>query len=77
MTDTGWRPQGSVDSVNIGNLINFLDDGPSVSSNDDVVLEDDDLANGIDGGPNDDSAPQMRPARSSMPTAPMDRAARC
>ena len=48
----------SANSVNIGNLINFLDDGPSVSSNDRVVLEDDDLANGIDGGPNDDSAPQ-------------------
>ena len=58
LTVTDSDGDQSSDSVNIGNLINFLDDGPSVSSNDDVVLEDDDLANGIDGGPNDDSAPQ-------------------
>ena len=67
----------SSDSVNIGNLINFLDDGPSVSSNGDVVLKDDDLANGIDGGPNDDSAPQNASGTLDTPMAPMDPATRC
>ncbi|QUS39179.1 VWA domain-containing protein [Tardiphaga alba] len=47
----------STDTVNIGKLITFLDDGPSVSSNAAVALEDDDLPGGIDGGPGDDNAP--------------------
>ncbi|HKS19362.1 MAG TPA: DUF5801 repeats-in-toxin domain-containing protein, partial [Bradyrhizobium sp.] len=58
LTVTDSDGDQSSNSVNIGNLINFLDDGPSVSSNDTVVLEDDDLPGGIDGGPNDDVAPQ-------------------
>ncbi|MBX6329688.1 MAG: VWA domain-containing protein, partial [Pseudolabrys sp.] len=45
-------------SADISGLIRFEDDGPSAKSNDTVVVEDDDLANGIDGGPGDDKAPQ-------------------
>jgi hypothetical protein len=45
-------------SADISGLIQFEDDGPSAKSNDTVVVEDDDLANGIDGGPGDDPAPQ-------------------
>lgn len=48
----------AVDSVNIGAMIQFDDDGPSVGSNATVVVEDDDLApNGIELGSGDDFAP--------------------
>jgi hypothetical protein len=45
-------------SADISGLIQFEDDGPSAKSNDTVVVEDDDLANGIDGGLGDAVAPQ-------------------
>jgi len=45
-------------SADISSLIQFEDDGPSAKSNDTVVVEDDDLTHGIDGGPGDDPAPQ-------------------
>jgi len=47
----------ATDTVNIGKLITFLDDGPRVSANAIVALEDDDLQGGIEGGTGDDNAP--------------------
>jgi len=44
-------------STGIGDKVNFYDDGPSVSGNNTVVVEDDDLLGGIDGGVDDDNAP--------------------
>ena len=47
----------ATDTVGIGSKIVFEDDGPSVGHNDTVALEDDDLPGGIEGGPDDNSAP--------------------
>ncbi len=41
-------------AVDLGQVISFRDDGPSVTSNGVVLLDDDALANGIAGGVNDD-----------------------
>ncbi len=57
LTVTDSDGDKSTDTANIGNLITFLDDGPSLHSNDTVSLEDDDLPGGNEGGPGDDSAP--------------------
>lgn len=57
LTITDSDGDQSTDTANIGNLITFLDDGPSLQSNSTVSLEDDDLAGGNEGGPGDDSAP--------------------
>ncbi|THV21034.1 DUF5801 repeats-in-toxin domain-containing protein [Peteryoungia ipomoeae] len=45
------------DSIDLGSIIQFRDDGPKVGANETVVLEDDDLPNGIDGGDWDNEAP--------------------
>ncbi|WP_205910072.1 DUF5801 repeats-in-toxin domain-containing protein, partial [Rhizobium rosettiformans] len=45
-------------TIAIGTKIAFDDDGPWVGSNSTVYVEDDDLSNGIEGGTNDDFAPQ-------------------
>jgi T1SS-143 domain-containing protein len=57
LTVTDSDGDQSTDTANIGNLITFLDDGPSLHSNSTVSLEDDDLAGGNEGGPGDDNAP--------------------
>ncbi len=41
-------------TVDLGQVISFRDDGPSVGTNGTVLLDDDALANGIAGGVNDD-----------------------
>lgn len=46
------------DRVDLGSIIKFKDDGPEAGRNETVVLEDDDLSNGIDGGYGDDAAPK-------------------
>ncbi|URM25915.1 DUF5801 domain-containing protein [Pseudomonas frederiksbergensis] len=45
----------STDSVGIGNDINFDDDGPAVSANNTVLLDDDALTGGNSGGTGDDA----------------------
>jgi len=57
LTVTDSDGDKSTDTANIGKLITFLDDGPSIRSNATVTLEDDDLAGGNEGGPDDDNAP--------------------
>jgi T1SS-143 domain-containing protein len=57
LTVTDSDGDKSTDTANIGKLITFLDDGPSLRSNATVALEDDDLAGGNEGGPGDDNAP--------------------
>jgi len=57
VTVTDFDGDKAVDSINIGSRIRFDDDGPTVTENETVVLEDDDLPNGIEGGTGDDYAP--------------------
>ena len=56
LTATITDKDGDQDSetINLGHAISFKDDGPSVTSNAAVQLDDDALANGIAGGANDD-----------------------
>ncbi len=58
LTVTDYDKDTVIETVKIGSKIFFDDDGPSVGTNPNVALDDENLANGISGGTNDDGAPK-------------------